>query len=157
MSTGGLSSPFFFLLYFLLLVCALLLEPLTSLVLAGTLIIAFVAGADYVTNLKDLLPVISLPFIAPFAKYMGDLQRKYAKQKYINTKIQISKQAIQQHKNDEKEQTLLFLTTLLYQHIEDMENRLTNFFGDNDLAYLRKKMQKLHELVHKFKEYVETI
>lgn len=156
-STGGIVSPFFFLFYFLLFALALIVEPAVSLVLTVGLVIWFISTTDYNLQLKQLLPVFSLPFIAPFAKYLGDLQRRYYRQKVLLKQLN---KAVAKHEHVqayEKEQTLMFLTTVLHRHLEDINDRLKNFLGDADLDYLKQKTKELAKVVDGFKEYVEKI
>ncbi|MEK9178911.1 MAG: hypothetical protein AAB893_00380, partial [Patescibacteria group bacterium] len=152
-STGGLHSSFFFLLYFLMFALALLLDSITSLVVAVTLIVIFLGAADYSFALKDALPIFSLPFIAPFAKYLGDLRKKYANQQEKIKELARAREKVVAREEGERAETLLFLTTMLHRHFYDISERLTNFQGDHDLSYLRDKMRELKKLVSKFKEY----
>ncbi len=156
-STGGVRSQFFFLLYFLLFATGLVLEASTSLVLSLVLMIMFIATADYSLQLSDLLPVLSLPFIAPFAKYLGDLQRHFFFQKQELFRLGKAKERVEKTKLYQEEQTLIFLTTVLHRHLEDMRQRLENFLGDADLDYLKNKLKQLEQLSDKFKNYIEKI
>lgn len=156
-STGGVRSPFFFLLYFLLFASSLLLESGTSLVLTLMLVIAFLGSYNASMTLQQLLPVFSLPFITPFAKYAGDMQRKYFKQREELEHVVAAKSKLQIQKNYQEEQTLLFLTTMLYRHIDDLKERTDNFLGDHDLQYVRHKVKELSELLKNFRDYVEKI
>jgi len=156
-STGAINSPFFFLLYFLLFAIALILEPITSLVLTIAMVITFLGIADTNSGLRDLLPVFSLPFIAPFAKYLGDLQRKYFRQKEQLKLLEKSKAKSVATQSFEKEQTLMFLTTVLHSHLQDVDERLKNFMGDTDLEYLKQKTKELENTVEGFRRYVEKI
>jgi len=156
-STGGINSPFFFLLYFLLFAIALILEPISSLVLTIAMVIMFMGISDTNSGLRDLLPVFSLPFIAPFAKYLGDLQRKYYRQKEQLKSLEKSKAKSVATQSFEKEQTLMFLTTVLHSHLEDVDEHLKNFMGDSDLDYLKEKTKELKKTVEGFRTYVEKI
>lgn len=154
--TGGATSPFFFLLYFLLFAVSLLLEGSISLVLTLLLVVIFLFS-EPAGSVLEFMPVLSLPFIVPFAQYLGFLKKKYTRQRELLHFIEKKKAKLEKSKEYEKEQTLIFLTTSLYRHIEDMNDRLANFLGDSDLEYLRKKMKQLEQLVHDFREYVEKI
>lgn len=156
-STGGAQSPFFFLFYFLLFATSLLLDSSTSFVLTLLLVIAFLGTMGTVQSLKDLLPVFSLPFIAPFAKYLGDIQRKYYQQKEELSRLVEAKKKLQGQKGYQEEQTLLFLTTALYRQIDDLKERADNFMGDLDLQYIRRKIKNMADLVKNFRDYVEKI
>ena len=70
-STGGLTSPFFFLVYFLLFSLSLILEPIISITTTVTLIIFFLLNLPANQVFNTLLPIISLAFITPFAMFMG--------------------------------------------------------------------------------------
>ncbi len=156
-SSGGLQSPFFFLLYFLMFALALFFDSVTTLALTLTLLIYVIATADYSMQLRDLLPALSLPFIAPFAKYLGDLQRKSYRQSLEIKRLSRAKEKGEETMRYDQEQTLIFLTTVLYRHLDEMKERLDNFLGDEDLAYLRKKVKHLEGISEGFRRYVEKI
>jgi hypothetical protein len=157
LSTGGLQSPFFFLLYFLLFALSLLFEPITTLVLTLVLLVYFFAFGDHTLKLSSLLPLFSLPFVVPFAKYMGDLQQKSNRQKQELKNLVKAKQKLEKTKTFEQEQSLIFLTVVFYQHIYDIKERLNNFLGDEDLNYLKGKVKHLETLGQEFKKFMEKI
>jgi len=105
----------------------------------------------------EFVPVFSLPFIAPFAQYLGFLKTKYTRQRELLEQIEKKKAKIERSKDYEKEQTLIFLTTTLYRQVEDVNERIINFMGDADLQYLRIKVKQIQGLIHEFREYVEKI
>ena len=156
-STGGVESPFFFLLYFLLFAVALILEPIVGLVLTISLVIMFLGLNNYSVAMKDWLPVLSLPFIAPFAKYLGDLQRKYFRQKEELKRMERAKEKSDSLQTYEKGQTLIFLTTVYRSHLDDLKERLENYMGDSDLEYIKNKVKELENLLENFKQYIEKI
>ncbi|OGK64677.1 hypothetical protein A2313_02555 [Candidatus Roizmanbacteria bacterium RIFOXYB2_FULL_41_10] len=156
-STGGVVSPFFFLLYFLLFAVALILDPLVGLVLTITLVIMFLSLSNFSANLKELLPVLSLPFIAPFAKYLGDLQRRYFQQKNELKHLEKARQKSNNLQAYEKEQTLIFLNTVFQSHLDDINDRLKNFMGDSDLEYLKHKVEELEKAFDSFEDYIEKL
>src|SRR3989344_5387729 len=94
-STGGLNSPFFFLVYFLLFSLSLILEPIISITTTVTLIIFFLLNLPANQDFKTLLPIISLAFITPFAMFMGSEHIESQKSKVNSQKL--------------KEETFLFL------------------------------------------------
>lgn len=154
--TGGISSPFFFLLYFLLFAVSLLLTGSISLILTLLLVVLFLFSSSS-GSIMEFIPVFSLPFIAPFAQYLGFLKNKYNRQRELLMQIEKKKAKIERSKDYEKEQTLIFLTTTLYRHVEDVNERLVNFLGDADLEYIREKMKQIQKLIHNFREYIEKI
>lgn len=156
-STGGVNSPFFFLLYFLLFATALILDPMVGLVLTIVLVILFLSLTNFEANLKELLPVLSLPFIAPFAKYLGDLQQRYLRQKNEIRRLEKAKIKSDHLESYEKEQTLIFLSTVLRNHLDHLKDRLDNFMGDADLQYLKDKVKELEADFANFKKYLEKL
>ena len=144
-TTGGIHSPFFFLLYFLLFALVIVLDSASSIILTLLLVVLFLTTQEG-TGIGDYIPVLSLPFVVPFAQYLGYLRKKAHERERIERKFQ-----------EEKQETLLFLTTTLFRHVEDIRMRLDDFRGDMDLLYVREKVEKLKELVHRFVHYVEKI
>ncbi len=155
-STGGLASPFFFLIYFLLFALALLLDATSSVILTLLLVIVFLTTSK-TESIAQLIPIFSLPFIAPFAQYMGMVREKYVREKELVHHLEEKKGKIERTKDYQKEQTLLFLTTTLYRLTHDMADRLDNFMGDADLQFLKDRIRELEALVHSFREHVEKI
>ena len=156
-STGGITSPFFFLLYFLLFALALILDPLVGLVLTITLVLLFFSMNNFQIELKQLLPVLSLPFIAPFAKYLGDLQKRYFQQKQEIKRLEKAKIKSDHLEAYEKTQTFIFLNTVFQSHLDDLKDRLENFMGDSDLDYLKSKVKELEKAFVNFKQYLEKL
>ncbi|MBI5123230.1 hypothetical protein HZA75_05215 [Candidatus Roizmanbacteria bacterium] len=137
-STGGLISPFFFLVYFLLFSLSLILEPIISITTTVTLIIFFLLNLPANQDFKTLLPIISLAFITPFAMFMG--------QEYLE--IQKSKSKIQNLQKD----TFLFLSLLLKNHLKNIKEALENFVGDHELGIIKKSVQRMEKLIEKFEK-----
>lgn len=67
-STNGVTSPFFFLSYFLLFLIAFQYQPLTSLIVS---IVNLVLLSQSLNSLASLLPLVSLLFISPFAWFIS--------------------------------------------------------------------------------------
>src|SRR3989338_1567852 len=91
--TGGISSPFFFLLYFLLFAVSLLLTGSISLILTLLLVVLFLFSSPS-GSIMEFIPVFSLPFIAPFAQYLGFLKIKYNRQRELLVQIEKKKAKI---------------------------------------------------------------
>lgn len=156
-STGGAASPFFFLLYFLLFALVLILDPLVGLILTITLVLLFFSLSNFEIELKQLLPVLSLPFIAPFAKYLGDLQKRYFRQKEEIKRLEKAKIKSDHLEEYEKTQTFIFLNTVFKSHLDDLKDKLDNFMGDSDLDYLKNKVKELEKAFASFKQYLEKL
>ncbi len=117
----------------------------------------FLLTADYTFGFHDMIQIISLPVVAIIAQYFGSIQKSYRTQKATLFNVFKSRHNLQSAKQTQKEQTLLFLTITLHKHFEDMNERLQNYQGDQDLMYLKKKMFELEKLIQQFKIYVENI
>ncbi len=137
-STGSLTSPFFFLIYFLLFSLALILEPIISITTTVTLIIFFFLNLPANQDFKTLMPIISLSFITPFAMFMG------------SEHIKIRQLAEKSEKT--KEETFLFLSLLLKNHLKNIKEALENFVGDHQLEIIKKSAQRMERLIEKFEE-----
>jgi len=75
-STGRLTSPFFFLIHFLLFSLSIILEPIISITTTVTLIIFFLLNLPANQSFNTLMPIISLAFITPFAMFLGQEKLK---------------------------------------------------------------------------------
>lgn len=135
-STGGLTSSFFFLIYFLLFSLTLILEPIISITTTVTLIIFFLLSLPASQDFRTLLPIISLAFITPFAMFMGQ-------EKVNNEKLKMKNE-----KN--KEDTFLFLSLLLKNHLRNIKEAVQNFVGDHQLEIIKKSAQRMEKLIEKF-------
>ncbi len=80
-STGGITSPLFFLNYFLLFELSLLLEPIIPLLLAGSFM--FFYFFTYTGNVTPFrwIELLAFPFMTPLAFYFGKIYRKEENQK----------------------------------------------------------------------------
>lgn len=137
-TTGGLSSPFFFLIYFLLFSLSLLLEPIISISTTLTLIIFFLLTLPPEQSFKSLLPLFSLAFMTPFALFLGE---EYAENKKLKAKNQ--KLA---------EETFLFLSLMIKNHLKTIKSSVENFIGDHQLDIIRKSVARMEKLIDKFEK-----
>ena len=134
--TGGLDSPFFFLIYFLLFSLSIILEPIVSITTTATLIVFFLLNLPQNQNFKTLIPIISLAFITPFAMFLGQ-------EKMNNEKLRMKNE-----KN--KEETFLFLSLLLKNHLKNIRDAAQNFVGDHQLEIIKKSAQRMEKMIEKF-------
>ncbi len=137
-STGGINSPFFFLIYFLLFSLSLLLEPIVSLTLSLSLIIFFLIFSPPTEDFKNLLPIFSLAFLTPFALYLG--------KEYLL--VQKTKKKLTYFKED----TLLFLSLILKNHLKSIKETIENFTGDHQLEKIKKHIGQMEKLIEKFEK-----
>jgi hypothetical protein len=135
-TTGATQSPFFFLIYFLLFSLALLLEPIISITTTITFICFFLFVLPENQSLKNLLPIFSLAFITPFALFLG--------QEYLeNQKLKVKSQK-------SKEETFLFLSLILKNHLKNIKEAVENFLGDHQLETIKKSVQRMEKLIEKY-------
>ena len=137
-STGGLQSPFFFLSYFLLFSLGLILEPVISITTTLALIVFFLLGLPQNQDLKTLLPIISLAFLTPFAMYLGQEHIESQKSKVKNQKLQ--------------QDTFLFLSLLLKNHLKNIKEAVDNYVGDHELNIIKKSSDRMEKLIEKFEK-----
>lgn len=144
-STGGISSPYFFLLYFLLFSVSLLLEPVISITATLALIVFFILALPQNQTWETLLPILSLAFLTPFALFMG---QEYAEIQREKKKAAQMKEALA----NTQEQADLFLSLMVKNHLGSMKYHLDNFMGDHDLSSLKKHVRNLEKLIEKFED-----
>lgn len=136
-STGGPNSPLFFLNYFLIFTLALLLEPVISLTFSLNLVIFYIFSFSG-NNIKELLPIISLTFLTPFALILGQEHLKNEKLKIKNQKL--------------TEENFLFLTLIVKNHLKNIKTALENFMGDHELHLIKKTVNRLERLIEKYEK-----
>lgn len=137
-TTGGTDSPFFFLIYFLLFSISLLLEPVISITSTISMIIFFLLSLPENQSLKSLLPIFSLAFLTPFAMFMG--------QEYV----EVQKSKIKSQKLEED--TFLFLSLMLKNHVKNIKNAVENFMGDKELHEIKKITQRMEKVIEEYEK-----
>lgn len=80
-STGGISSPLFFLNYFLLFALSLLLEPVIPIALSVMFIFYYLLTNEIGTSPFQLLELLAFPFMTPLAYFTGKIYQKEENQK----------------------------------------------------------------------------
>jgi len=111
-SSGKLGSPFFFLYYFLLFALSLLLEPNIVIIFSLGIIGMYIATTKVTLSLyPDLVPLISLPFMTPFALILGGEYNKIVSQKKKIERLEVIKKVLERKsaRNDAKSQAFLYL------------------------------------------------
>jgi len=151
-STGSLSSPVFFLIYFLLFALSLMTTPSVPLVLSFSLIIYFIFS-DPIVSLSQLLPLASFPLITPLSVYFG---RQHNKNLYQRQDIYHLKETVRR----ETEDVLLWLTTLYSEELAAMKNKIDRFPSQDDkqryhLRELTDSVEKLKKIGEKLKAAIE--
>ena len=151
-ATGGLASPVFFLIYFLLFALSLLLEPTIPLILSFSLIIFFLFTTA-VSKTSELLPLFSFPLITPLAVYFG---RQHKAGVYQKHDILHLKESVRR----ETEDVLFWLTTTFSREMGKISETLEKFPNISNLQkpYLetiQKELARLKKLGEKLKQAIE--
>lgn len=147
-TTGGTASPFFFLLYFLLFSLSLLLEPIIAITSTLALIVFFILALPPDQPWQTLLPIFSLAFLTPFALFMG--------QEYIDIRKEKEQaQRLREALANSEEQTDLFLSLMIKNHLKSMKYHLDNFMGDHDLHSLKKHVRNMEHQIEKYESNQE--
>lgn len=137
-STGGLSSPLFFLTYFLLFALSLMLEPIISMTTAFTIVVIYILKIDPAQATNDMLRLFSLPFLTPFALFMGNEYRKSIKQKEIIDTIEVD--------------NITFISLVVKSHLQTIKELSDNFNGDHELEKIRKTIRRMEKLIQKYED-----
>ncbi len=130
-TSGGVNSPLFFLIYFLLFSLSLLLEPVISITATLTLIVCFLLTLPENQSLSTLLPIFSLAFLTPFALVMGQAYTKSQKM---------------------EQDTYLFLSLILKNHLKEIRTYLENFMGDHELHAIKRHTSEMERVIEKFEK-----
>ena len=126
-TTGGLNSPAFFLIYFLLFISAFRLSP--SLTLAYSLIIIIFLSQS-LNSLSSLIPLLSLLFIDPLAWFIS---REYLEKKNLDRQL-----------SQEETNILLWHSLKFKGFIKNTTDSITTLITDTPLAPPQK--QKLTKI-----------
>lgn len=137
-SSGGIESSLFFLTYFLIFALALLLEPIISITTTTAIVIVFLLTINLNTqdSIKSLIPLITLPFLVPFALFLGKEYRNNLLNSY------------------EKMESFIFLSTVIKGHISKISEVTENFTGDQDLDHIKQITRRMEKLIEKYEESV---
>jgi hypothetical protein len=133
-STGGLTSPLFFLVYFLMFGLALLFEPLVTVSLAAAMILLFVITPTTQEPLTEALQLFSLILITPLALFFGS---QYLKVLESEEKIKILREEgkiLEEQIKKEETDTLLWISLNLKQGLSEILDEASNLLSD--LAHL---------------------
>lgn len=144
-TTGGVQSPFFFLLYFLLFAQSLLLEPVIAVAVTVALVCFYLMSLPADQPFDAILPIFSLAFMAPFAHFLGREYITALREKQAN--VLLSRKLVR-----DEEQTLLFLFLIMKNHITNILEATEDFTGDHELEKIRKNAKRMDTLIEKYKD-----
>ena len=137
-TTGGMQSPYFFLVYFLLFSITLLLEPIIPIIVTLTLMVFFIFTVHGQVTLTQLLPIFSLALMTPFALILGN---EYEETKRLKKSI-----------SSQTENTYLFLSLMLKNHLKEIQNSIDNFVGDHELSSIKRQARNMEKLIDMFEK-----
>lgn len=109
-STGGITSPLFFLNHFLIFELSLLLEPLIPIFLSLVLITIYLFAHQVGEN-NSLLPLLSFPFLTPLAYFFG---KTYLKSKNQSKELRNLSHTVEELKEELVEDELKSKLSLGY-------------------------------------------
>jgi hypothetical protein len=146
-TTGGITSPLFFLTYFLIFALTLLLEPVISISSTLALIILFLLSVPEGQTFDKLIPLFSLPFLTPFALFLGQQYQKVLRQK--NQIKNLRDQTIENRKN-----TFFFMSLVLKDHIKTINTSLDNFVGEKEIQKIRTSVHRIEKLIDDYESEI---
>lgn len=163
-STGGLTSPLFFLIYFLMFGLALLFEPLITLTLTLAMIIFFLLTPTKEAPLVEVLQLFSLLLITPLALFFGqqylNLLAGEEKIKILEAESQVLEREIEKEETD----ILLWATLELKKDLGEILERTANLLADvahlslvqkENLQAIRERAKNLLKTGQRLKEEVD--
>lgn len=139
-STGGLTSPLFFLIYFLMFGLALLFEPLITVSLTVAIVLFFLFTPSQTEPMKEILQLFSLILITPVALFFG---KQYLKVLVDEEKIKILEEESEIMEGDiKKEETdiLLWTSLELKSHLADILDETSQLLAD--IAHLTSNQKE---------------
>ena len=137
-TTGGLSSPYFFLVYFLLFALTLLLEPIIPIIVTLTLMLFFLFTVTGSVSIIQLLPVFSLALMTPFALILGN---EYEETRRLKKSL-----------SNQQENTFLFLSLMLKNNLKEVQKNIDNFMGDHELSAIKRLVRTMDKLIDMFEK-----
>ncbi len=139
MSSGGVHSSLFFLLYFLLFGLSLLFGPNQAIFLSLFLLILFSLDSAFKFDQPALINLATLLFIAPLASLFG---KKYLQNLEDRGKIMILDKIIR----EEETETLIWISTKAKPTLTSLLDTTSQIIGSNLLPRnLQEKLQSLHQ------------
>jgi len=163
-STGGLTSPLFFLVYFLMFGLALLFEPLITVSLTVAIVLFFLFTPSQAEPMKEILQLFSLILITPVALFFG---KQYLKVLVDEEKIKILEEESEIMEGDiKREETdiLLWTSLELKSHLADILDETSQLLADishltsnqkERLLKIRQKAIRLLESGQKLEKEVD--
>jgi len=147
-STGGLNSPLFFLLYFLMFGLALLFEPLITFSLAITMVLFFLFTPTEKEPFKEILQLFSLVLITPVAMFFGKQYLKVLKDEEKIKILQEEEEIMEEEIKKEETDILLWASLELKKGLTEILDQTGHLLSDIGHLTIRQKdrLLKISEL-----------
>lgn len=136
-TTGGINSPFFFLIYFLIFSLSILFEPAISLSTSMMIILLFIITTSPDVPFKSLIPIFSLAFLAPFALLLSQ-------ERIENERLKVQERSL-------RENTYLFLSLTLKKHLNSIKDLAENIRQDEAQA-VKNQVKIMEKLIQRYEE-----
>ncbi|MBI2029966.1 hypothetical protein HYT02_06110 [Candidatus Gottesmanbacteria bacterium] len=151
-SSGGLTSPVFFLVYFLLFILSLLLTPTIPLIISFALILYFLFSSSISTQ-SELIPLLSFPLITPLAVYFG---RQHKGRLHAQHDAMHLTETVRRETQD----VLLWISTTFTRNLEELHTEIEKIPNLTDLQWPHiKKLQqtiiRLSKMGRKLQDAIE--
>jgi len=162
-STGGLTSPLFFLIYFLMFGLALLFEPLISVSLTAAIVLFFLFSPTKEEPVAELLQLFSLLLITPVALFFG---KQYLKVLEDEEKIKIleeEEKIIEEQIAKEETETLFFTSLELKKGLTEILDQISYLLTDishltvNQKERLLKIQARARQLLESSRQLKEEV
>lgn len=163
-SSGGLTSPLFFLVYFLMFGLSLLFEPAITLSLTGIIIIFFLLTPGKQDPLAEALQLLSLILITPLALFFGNQYLKLLKSQEKIKILEDEKKIVEEQISQTETNTLLWTSLNLRKGLTEILDEVSNLLADlghltlkqkEGLLKIRQKALDLLKTGEKLKEEVD--
>lgn len=153
LATGSLTSPFFFLMYFVLFAISILLESELSITTTIGIIVLFLFDTPVGGKLDNYIPLISLPLLFPFALLLAKQYHKDEIQRQIISSLKRSKQKVITNSTKDKEDQFLFLSLIIKNHLKHILESLEK--SDSyppKLTDIKQKVKRIILLIDQYEK-----
>ena len=152
-STGGLASPVFFLIYFLLFAISLLFEPSAALSLATLSSIFFLFG-DKKELLSEIVQLGSLFLITPLALIFGSQYIKILQDKEKIEVLSYEGQKLEKEVVEQEKEVNKWTYTELSQRLTEIQQGISSLLNNTQISASEKL--KLKEIFTKIYEVFQS-
>ena len=120
---------------------SILLDPIVSLVVSIAIMFLFTWHLSTTFKLEDVVPLISLPFLVPFAIFLGKEHQELM--------------TVQKAQEKDTSNMFLFLSIVIKGHLDAVHDLVMNFRGDHDLSAMSRILKRTKRLIDQFEEEIK--